>query len=286
MQPFQTAVLLRLAGRNALGHDASLDHLDREKRQAAGATRGKRRSIVGAQSKRQAELPERCFQHRPDVIRISSRHRLAAQQIAAVGVAQRQRLATRPVAGHEPAFEVDAPPVIGRRALPKRRARWRAAPAQTALDRQAFAIEQLADRARGRPPHPRSVLRKPAANLHRPPGRMRPAHGNALFGDPRRHCLRMMQRRARMVLQPLHTLITIALKPFVARLATHAEAPTQAGKRFLVFRSRHHKAHPLFHGTGLSPNHRQGPPCRSVEPVTHVPGLFCYPCPRSILLPM
>ena len=35
MQPFQTAVLLRLAGCNALRHDASLDHLDRELRQAA-----------------------------------------------------------------------------------------------------------------------------------------------------------------------------------------------------------------------------------------------------------
>ena len=117
MQPFQTAVLLRLAGSNALRHDASLDHLDRELRQAAGATRGKRRSIVRAQSKRQAELAERCIQHRPDVIRIGACHRLAAQQIAAVGIAQRQRLATPAVAGHEPAFEVDAPRVVGRRAL-------------------------------------------------------------------------------------------------------------------------------------------------------------------------
>ena len=49
---------------------------------------------------RQAELAESRFQHRPHMIRIGAGHRLAAQQIAAVGVAQRQRLATRAVAGY------------------------------------------------------------------------------------------------------------------------------------------------------------------------------------------
>jgi hypothetical protein len=49
---------------------------------------------------------------------------------------------------------------------------------------------------------------------------------------------------------------------------------------FLVFH-KHDKAHPLVHGAGLHPSHRQGPPCRSVDLlpmspvccVTYVPSL-------------
>src|SRR5487761_106533 len=75
--------------------------------------------------------------------------------------------------------------------------------------------------------------------------------------------------------------IPIAFKPFVAGLAAHAEAPTQTRTCLLVFHSRHHKTHPLFRGTGLSPGHRQGPPRQSVDllpmspvySVTHVAGL-------------
>jgi hypothetical protein len=32
-----------------------------------------------------------------------------------------------------------------------------------------------------------------------------------------------------------------------------------------VLLGRYHKAHPLIHGTGLRPSHRQGPPRRSVD---------------------
>ena len=56
----------------------------------------------------------------------------------------------------------------------------------------------------------------------------------------------------------------------------YAVQPQPAGLCDAVFR-----AHPLIHGTGLHPSHRQGPPCRSVDlspmssvySVTHVAGL-------------
>src|SRR6266508_2917969 len=99
MQPLQSTVLLRLAGRNALRHHPGLDHLDRQLRQPARPARGKRRSIVGAQPMRKAELAECRIEHWPYVFGVGARHRLAAQQIPAVGVAQRQRLAMRAVAG-------------------------------------------------------------------------------------------------------------------------------------------------------------------------------------------
>ena len=117
-------------------------------RQPACAARGKRRAIVGAQVKRQAELAERRIQHRPDMFGVGARQRLAAQQIAAVGVGERQRLAAAAVAGQEPALEVDAPDVVGCPAMRKWCARGWTAPPQLALDRQPFAIKQGADRAR------------------------------------------------------------------------------------------------------------------------------------------
>src|SRR5215212_9882813 len=54
-------------------------------------------------------------------------------------------------------------------------------------------------------------------------------------------------------------------KPFVPNTTAHTELPAHRRKRFLVLLHRQHKAHPFFHGTGLHPSHRQGPPCRPVD---------------------
>ena len=48
--------------------------------------------------------------------------RLAAQQIAAMGVRQRQRFATLAVTRQKPTLEVDAPDIVGGFAMGKRRA--------------------------------------------------------------------------------------------------------------------------------------------------------------------
>ena len=77
--------------------------------------------------------------------------------------------------------------------------------------------------------------------------------------------------------RPNHTLGPVTREPFVAGLAADAELSTNRCKRLCRLFKQHHKAHPLVHGTGLHPSHRQGPPCRS---------LTCYPCRRFILLPM
>src|SRR6478609_6657043 len=106
----------------------------------------------------QPELAECCIKHGPHVLGAGSRHRLAAQEIPAVGIRQRQRLTTAAVAGQEPALEVDTPHVIGGSTMRKWCARgWTAAP-QPPLHSQSLTIEQGANRARRRP-----VLRRPAA---------------------------------------------------------------------------------------------------------------------------
>jgi hypothetical protein len=196
---------------------------------------------------------------------VEPRQGLAAQQVAAVGIAQRQRLATPAVAGHEPALEVDAPNVVSRAALGKRSARRRTAPPQPTLDRQPFAIKQRADRAHRRPRRPRETSLQRLPHLHRSPGRMRQPHRQAALGDRLRDRLRMMQRRPRTVAQTFDTPVAVPRKPLVAGLPAYPEASAHHRKRLVPPLNRHHKAHPLVHGTGLHPAHRQGPPRRSVE---------------------
>ena len=55
---FVASVLLRMTGLDALRHDAQLDPTYRQTRQPAHGRRGKRRSVVGADSLRQAMFPE------------------------------------------------------------------------------------------------------------------------------------------------------------------------------------------------------------------------------------
>src|SRR5262249_21198385 len=134
MKPLQATVLLRLARLDTLRQHAGLDHLHRQLRQSASAGRGERRSVVRAQPKRQAKLAERGIENRPRVLTIIARQRLTPQQITAVGIVQRHWLATLAVACNEPAFEVNAPYVVGRRALSKRHARRRTAAPYNTLD--------------------------------------------------------------------------------------------------------------------------------------------------------
>ena len=207
-------------------------------------------------------------------------HRLAAQQVAAAGVAERQRVDPHAVAGPEPALEVDGPDVVGRVAGEERPAR-RAPPPEPALHRQSLAIEQRPDRARRRP-GPRRLLRargRPAPSPAprsdapgAPRGRPRPAPPPPL---------RMAERRPRPVEEPGHPVQSPALQPLYpfCRLIPNCRHTAAIGSSSPA--TAKHEAHPLVHRTGLLPGHRQGPPCRhddlspmsSVRSVTDVAGL-------------
>ena len=214
---------------------------------------------------RETEFAKRRIEHRPDMIRVLACHRLASQQISAVGVAQRQRLAVQAVAGEKPALEIDAPHVVGGCALRKGHARWWPAASHATLDRQSFTIEQRPDRADGRPNGSRHPPLQPTLHLHGSPGRMRPASRQAPLGNLRRHRLWTMQRSARAVDQAFNARFMVSVKPLVASPPAHPEAPANHRKGLFPPLDCHHKAHPLIHRTGLRPHHRQGPPCRSVD---------------------
>src|SRR6266550_939878 len=94
---------------------------------------------------------------------------------------------------------------------------------------------------------------------------MLPPHRKATLGDLLRNRLRMMQRCPRAIEQTLHACFLIARQPLVTDPSANAETPAYGRKCFLVLLGCNYKAHPLIHGTGLHPSHRQGPPRRSVD---------------------
>src|SRR5271165_572839 len=265
MHALVATVLLRLAGRDPLRLNPGLDHQNRKARQPAKADGGERRAVVGAKPERPAELAERGVEHRPDMLGVAPSQRLTAQEIAAHRVGEGQRLATGAVAGQEPAREVDTPHVVGRPAMREGCARGRAPSAQLALHRQPLAIEHEPDRARRRPITRRRLPLEKGAHLHRPPGRMGPAHRNAALADPVQNRLRMRHRRPRAIEQTLDARFPIAREPFVAGLPAHPEPPADRRKRLLSLLNGNHEPHPLVHGAGLSPSHRQALPRRSVD---------------------
>ena len=113
---------------------------------------------------------------RPDMLQIRPAHRLTNQQIAAVGIAHRERIDAGAVAGEKPTLEVDAPDVVRSLAGGKRLAIGRRTPAPPARHDQIRARENVADRARRRPDDGGLPVGKPGPDLLRPPARMRPPH--------------------------------------------------------------------------------------------------------------
>src|SRR4030081_849331 len=182
-----------------------------------------------------------------------------------MGICKRQWLTVVAVARHEPALEVDAPHVVSRRAFRKRGARWRAAAAQLPLYCQSLAIEQSPDRARRRPFGRWCLTLEPSPHLHRTPGRMCSPHRKAPFADLLRNHMGMMHRCPRAIQQAFNARFLIAPKPLVTDPSAHTVATAYRRQWLLPLLGLKHKPHPFIHGTGLHPNHRQGPPCRSLD---------------------
>src|SRR4029453_11148745 len=150
-------ILRRLARRDALGLDAKLDPPHRQTRETTDAAAGKWRTVVAADRQWQPVFAERCFQQRPRATRIDTPHRLATQQVAAVGIADRQRIAAPAVIGAEPALVIDAPAIVRSRAIGKWRRIGRRANATSPGNDQSVAMQNLTDRACRPPTYDRIV---------------------------------------------------------------------------------------------------------------------------------
>ena len=123
MHALVAAVLLRVAGLDALDGDAEPEPPDRELGEVEEAVRaGERHAIVGADRLGQAALLEELLEGGDGEVFAGRFKRLAEQQIARGVVGDGQRIAVPAVAELELALEVGAPEVVGRGARRQRRA--------------------------------------------------------------------------------------------------------------------------------------------------------------------
>ena len=208
----------------------------------------------------------------------------AAQQVAAVGIAHRQRVAALSVTGAEPALEVHAPGIVGlgdARERPGLRQSRRSAPATR---HQAFAAQQVPDRAGRWPPALGLAPHQSCPQLARSPARVMTAQGNDHGRDIGFDLVRRVKGHMRSVRQPTRRIGGVTPRPLVAGLAADPVTSTQAASRLLAVQPRRHELHAFIHRTGLPPRHRQ-PSCRLEKPVTHPPGLVCYLSTRSVPSP-
>src|SRR6266567_2205655 len=173
MHTLVPAVLLRMPGLDALGHDAQLDPPHRQTRQPGQRPRSKRRAVVGADGLRQAVLAESRFKNGLHAPGVGLLHRLTAQQLPAVRIGDRQRINALSIRGVEPAFEISAPHTVGFLRLRQGFAVRRGAQALLARHDQTFALQQCADGAGGRPVAPRLVALQDALQLSWPPAHVR-----------------------------------------------------------------------------------------------------------------
>jgi hypothetical protein len=100
------AVLLRPPWRNSLMADAQLNPPHLELAQATERGGGKRCAVVGANGLGQTVLMEEALEDGACLYLLGRQPRCTAQEKAAVGVRDRQRVAIEPVAGTELALEV------------------------------------------------------------------------------------------------------------------------------------------------------------------------------------
>ena len=196
MHALVPSVLFRMSRRNSLRHNPQLHPPHRQARKPRHRSRRKRRTVVGADRPRQTTFPKRRFEDRPHPLVVGLLHSLAAQQVAAARIGDRQRINPLAISGTKPAFEIGAPHPVRSVGRSKRlRVRW-CAPPLLAYNHQPFPRYHLSDRARRwplPPPAPPALARVStfaapnscalAAN-RAPPPRSLPAFGWDVVAGP------------------------------------------------------------------------------------------------------
>src|SRR5713101_938873 len=277
VQALVTAILFRSSWRDPLRLNAELDPPYRKLRKAAHAATRKRRPVVTADRPRQPIFTECRFEQRSRTSRINTPHRLAAKQIAAVRITDRQRITASAVAGAEPTLVVHAPAVVATRTSCKRRIVGRNLPASSARYNQTMPAKNVTHRACNRPMGLWFNHLQSCTQLARAPARSLAAQRQDTILNCIANLVRMMMRGMRAITQPIHTFGRVAPQQLVSRLATNTEPPAQLRNRLLALFRQRNKLHPFGHGTGLFPRHRQGPPAHT---------LSCYQSSRSSVLPI
>src|SRR5271170_5668869 len=115
MHALVTTVLLRSPCLNPFVNNAKLHPAEREFRKSHEPRARERRAVVGPDSSWHSVLPHSCFTDRSNLAKVYARNDLTTNQITAIRIGYRKRIASLAVARHEVAFEIHTPQLIGSR---------------------------------------------------------------------------------------------------------------------------------------------------------------------------
>src|SRR6185295_9109880 len=108
---------------------------------------GKGLPIIVEQVGRQPELAERSLHDVAYAACVHPRHGLTPQQIPAMRIRDRQRVAPTPIPAAEPTLEIDTPHLVGGLRMTQWIQAWTHSAVTLWRHRHAFSFEQFTDRA-------------------------------------------------------------------------------------------------------------------------------------------
>jgi len=194
-----------------------------------------------------------------------------------------ERVTVHAIAGAKVALEVRSPEIIGVDGLDRHHAGMLVVAPPAAFLHQPLARQEVARRTDGREID-RGVARpEPVQEFVRPPARVPPTG----LANQRRHLVgyfvRTPPRRPAAIAQSFTPALIESVQPLVARFPTNAVPRTQLGHGVEGQPVIANETRSLFHRCRLQPGHRStSQSIPSVVGVTHVPGLMCYQCTRSV----
>ena len=217
---FVSPILLGLTGLDELRQDPEPHPKGRQRGQAGERGGGKGHSVVGTNAFGEPELAEETCEHRLGLGHRGRAQGLAAEEIAAVAIGDRQGIAIETVAGLELALEVGTPHPVRGAHRGGGLAGVAHAAARPRLADQAVPIEEVADGGAGRPGPPIGMAPgKKRQELLRAPGGV----ALARFNERLHHFLgrlgRAHMRASGALGQAGETPVFVALNPLVAGLA-------------------------------------------------------------------
>jgi predicted acylesterase/phospholipase RssA len=254
--PFVPAVLLGMGRLDELDPDPEVQPPRAQLRQARDAVGAEREAVVDPQHLREAEPAEDPPEDRPDVLHPLPGDDPAAEHVAAIEIADGQRVAPLAVLGPEPALEIRGPDRVGPgRGGTRRPVGLAHRPAPSGLPGQAVALEQPPEGARGRNGGDPVLRSQERPELLGAPARMPvplPKHElHHLGGQARRTAV----RPATPLPDAREPVRLVPGQPFVARLPTEPELVTQLGKPHGFPCRLQPESDPLFHRCHLLPGH-------------------------------
>ena len=192
------------------------------------------RAVIGADRLRQAVLAERSLEDGLGALGVGLLHGLTAQQVAAAGIGESQRIDARAILGAAPAFEVAAPHPIGRVGRGEGRSIRIGTAPLLARDYQSFAAQQFAHRAHRRPRPIRLLTFQHRLQLSRPPAHVLVPQLHDLLLDLCRCPVGMTTRRTAALLHALPAGLLVASQRIVSGLARDPVPGTEFGHRPLL----------------------------------------------------